>query len=78
MESRKLSCTQAVQQFFVYLDNALKGDDVADLEAHLEACLDCCERLEFSRKLDALVRTRLAGASLPEGIEQRIRRTLAG
>lgn len=78
MESRKLSCEQAVQQFFAYLDRALKGESLEALEAHLEACLDCCDRLEFSRKLDATVKDRLGEAPLPDGIEERIRRALAG
>jgi anti-sigma factor RsiW len=49
---------------------------VEALEAHLEACLDCCERLAFSRKLDAFVKQRLGEAPLPEGIEERLRREL--
>lgn len=77
MEIRKLSCEQAVQQFFAYLDQALKGESLEALEAHLEACLDCCDKLEFSRKLDATVKERLGEAPLPDGIEERIRRTLA-
>lgn len=78
MESSKLSCEQAVQQFFAYLDQVLKGESLEALEAHLEACLDCCDRLEFSRKLDATVKDRLGEAALPDGIEERIRRALAG
>lgn len=74
---RKLSCEQAVQQFFAYLDRALKDESVEALEAHLETCLDCCDKLEFSRKLDATVKDRLGDAPLPEGIEERIRRALA-
>lgn len=78
MNDRKLSCSQAVQRFFAYLDRALEDEALADLEAHLETCLDCCEKLEFSRRLDAAVKARLAAAPLPEGIEARIRRALIG
>ena len=77
MARPRLSCEQAVQQFYAYLDRALKGERLEDLEAHLESCLDCCDRLEFSRKLDAIVKSRLAESPLPDGIEERIRRTLA-
>lgn len=78
MENRKLTCEQAVQQFFAYLDLALQGESLEAFEAHLAACLDCCDKLEFSRKLDATVKRRLAEGPLPEGIEERIRRALAG
>jgi len=77
MENQKLSCEQAVRQFFAYLDRALKGESLEALEAHLAACRDCCDKLGFSRKLDAAVKDRLAGGPLPEGIEERIRRALA-
>jgi anti-sigma factor (TIGR02949 family) len=77
MERRKLSCEQAVQQFYAYLDRALKGEHLEDLEAHLKSCLDCCDRLDFSRRLDAIVKSRLEEVPLPEGIEERIRRALA-
>ena len=77
MKGQKLSCEQAVRQFFAYLDRALQGESLEALEAHLEACLDCCNKLEFSRKLDATVKDRLGKAPLPEGVEERIRRALA-
>ena len=73
---RPLSCDEAVKQFFAYLDRALSGEPTEALEAHLEDCLDCCERLEFSRKVDAFVKDRLGDAPLPDGIEERIRREL--
>jgi anti-sigma factor (TIGR02949 family) len=78
MEYRKMTCEQAVQQFFAYLDRALKGESLKELEAHLESCLDCCDKLEFSRRLDATVKAHLGDSPLPKGIEERIRRILAG
>jgi mycothiol system anti-sigma-R factor len=73
---KRLSCDEAVRQFFAYLDRALEGEDLPALENHLAACLNCCEKLEFSRKLDALVKARLEHAPLPDGLEDRIRRAI--
>ena len=39
--TKPLTCEQAVQQFFAYLDRALAGEPLDDLEAHLESCLSC-------------------------------------
>jgi anti-sigma factor (TIGR02949 family) len=72
-----MTCEQAVRQFFTYLDRALAGEELQDLEAHLDACLACCDRLAFSRQLDAFVRTRLPDAPVPEALEARVRRALA-
>ena len=71
-----MNCDEAVKQFFAYLDRALSGEPMEALETHLEACRDCCERLEFSRKLDTFVKHRIGDAPLPDGIEERIRREL--
>jgi mycothiol system anti-sigma-R factor len=74
--TRRLTCDDAVRQFFAYLDRALAGEPLEALEAHLEACLDCCEKLEFSRKLDNVVKRHLGDEPLPDGIEERIRRRI--
>ncbi|HET7292477.1 MAG TPA: zf-HC2 domain-containing protein [Vicinamibacteria bacterium] len=77
-EVKRLSCEEAVREFFAYLDRALAGDSLDALEAHLETCLDCCDRLDFSRSLDAFAKTRLDASPLPEGVADRIRRAIRG
>ena len=72
----ELTCEVAVQEFFAYLDRALAGDAVHELEEHLRSCLECCDRLAFSRRLDWFVRYRLRELAMPDGLEERIRRTL--
>ena len=72
----KLSCEQAVKQFFAYLDRALSGEEFADLEAHLAACLDCCDKLSFSKELDAFVKRHLPDDPVPVALEARVRRAL--
>jgi hypothetical protein len=72
----ELTCAEAVTQFFAYLDRALAGEVLEDLEAHLDACLACCDKLAFSRQLDGFVKERLPDGPMPAGIEARVRRTL--
>jgi anti-sigma factor (TIGR02949 family) len=72
----RMMCQQAMHQFFAYLDRALEGQSLDALEKHLEDCLDCCDRLQFSRRVDAFVKDRLGDASLPEGLEDRLREGL--
>jgi hypothetical protein len=71
-----MTCEQAVERFFTYLDRALAGEDLQDLESHLDACLACCDRLAFSRELDAFVRARLPDAVMPAELDARVRRAL--
>jgi mycothiol system anti-sigma-R factor len=72
----RIRCEEAVRQFFAYLDRALEGEPLTTIEKHLEECLDCCDRLEFSRRVDAFVKTRLGDAPMPEGLEARLRQGL--
>jgi anti-sigma factor (TIGR02949 family) len=72
----RLTCAQAVRQFFAYLDRALAGEPLEALEKHLADCLDCCDRLEFNRRLDTFVKARMGEAPLPEGLEARLRQGL--
>ena len=74
----RMSCEQAMRQFYAYLDRALSGERLAELNDHLKVCLDCCDKLEFSRRLDDFVKSRLGDEPLPEGIEARIHQQLAG
>lgn len=73
----RMSCEEATRQFFAYLDRALAGETLDALEAHLHDCLDCCDRLEFSRQVDSVVKTRLAEGAVPDGVEGRLRNRLA-
>ena len=74
----RMSCEQAMREFYAYLDDALSGERLAELNEHLTACLDCCDKLQFSRRLNDFVKSRLGDEPLPEGIETRIRKELAG
>jgi len=73
----RMTCADAMKQFFAYLDRVLSGEPLEALEAHLEECLACCDKLAFNRQLDAFVKTRLEGAPLPSGLEGRIRQALS-
>jgi hypothetical protein len=74
---KPMTCVDAMKQFFAYLDRVLSGEPLEALEAHLEECLACCDKLAFSRQLDTFVKTRLVEAPLPAGLEGRIHQTLS-
>jgi hypothetical protein len=69
---KKMTCEEAARQFFAYLDRAISGEPLDALENHLEDCLNCCDRLQFSRRLDTLAMS-LGETRLPRGLQERIR-----
>ena len=72
----QLTCSEAVQRFFAYLDRALASDAFDDLEAHLAECMACCDKLAFTRQLDAFVKDHLPDHPMPPTLESRVRRAL--
>ncbi len=72
-----MTCGDAMKQFFAYLDRVLSGEPLEAFESHLEECLSCCDKLEFSRQLDSFVKARLGDAAPPSGLEARIRQVLS-
>lgn len=73
----RMTCGDAMKQFFAYLDRVLSGESLEAVEAHLEECLACCDKLAFSRQMDSFVKARLGDAALPSGLEARIRQVLS-
>ena len=71
-----LTCDQVMKRFFAYLDRALSGEPLEQIEEHLEECLSCCDKLAFSRQVDAFVKTRVPEGQAPEGLEAKIRQAL--
>ncbi len=71
-----LTCDQVMKQFFAYLDRALSGEPLDQIEEHLEECLSCCDKLAFGRQVDAFVKARVPEGRVPEGFEGRVRQAL--
>jgi mycothiol system anti-sigma-R factor len=70
-----ISCAEAVERLWAYLDGALAAEDRAALEEHLGFCLVCCGEIEFARELRGFL-ARSANEELPEEVRARLIATL--
>lgn len=59
--SATLTCREAVERLWGYLDDDLHPTDHGALEAHLQLCLRCCGELAFAREVRRLLRERTGG-----------------
>lgn len=67
-----MSCEEALEALFEYLDGELDTMDTARIEKHLEICKACYPRAEFERSfLEALERARNAQTA-PNHIQARV------
>jgi mycothiol system anti-sigma-R factor len=70
-----ITCAEAVEQLWAYLDGALTAEDKAALEDHLGFCRVCCGEVEFAKELRGFL-VRSAGEELPEDVRARLIATL--
>lgn len=71
MTERMIPCSQAVQQLWDYLDQALSPAEHERLESHLSFCRRCCGELEFAKELRELLASQGSGEIPPE-VRQRM------
>lgn len=72
-----ISCAEAVEQLWAYLDGALSDREKAALEEHLAFCRVCCGEVEFAEELRAFL-ARSAAEELPDDVRARLTATLDG
>jgi anti-sigma factor RsiW len=71
-----LSCERSVDLFGEYVEGALAPEALAQLEAHVAACVGCNRMLDEYRRIPDLVR-RATDVVMPAAAGARLRRLLA-
>ena len=72
-----ISCAEAVEQLWEYLDGALTEQDRAAIEEHLSFCRRCCGEVEFADELRVFL-AREASEEIPDEVRARLITTLDG
>ena len=70
-----ITCAEAVERLWAYLDGTLSADDKATLEEHLGFCRVCCGEVEFAQELRSFL-ARSAGEELPGDVRARLTASL--
>ena len=70
-----ITCSEAVNLLWHYLDNALSPEDYQTVESHLAFCRRCCGELEFAKELRQFLGSS-AGEELPPDVQLRLERYL--
>ena len=70
-----ITCAEAVERLWEYLDGELSADDKARLEEHLGFCRVCCGEVEFAQELRSFL-ARSSGEELPQAVRARLLTTL--
>jgi mycothiol system anti-sigma-R factor len=70
-----ISCAQAVNQLWGYLDQTVEPADRALIEAHLARCRRCCGEFEFATELRRIL-AEAGQVDVPEAVRRRLHQTL--
>lgn len=71
-----ISCAEAIRALWAYLDDEVSASDRAAIEAHLDACRQCCGEVEFVKELGSLLKHN-ADLAVPDGVRRRLDGLLA-
>ncbi len=66
-----ISCSEAVEQLWHYIEHELAQEQRADIEEHLAFCRRCCGELEFAQELRRFLGD-AARPELPQDVEGRL------
>ena len=67
-----ISCEEALEQLFEYLDGELEGESREQVARHFEVCRRCYPRLRFERSFMEAVQRVERGEHAPAGLRNRI------
>mgnify|MGYP001570413396 CR=1 FL=1 len=74
----RLSCAQAAEQLYAYLDRELTAEVERAIAAHLSDCANCFGHFEFERAFLAFVARRGGSGTAPDELRERILRSVRG
>jgi anti-sigma factor (TIGR02949 family) len=68
-----ITCSEAVERLWDYLDSAIPPEDQEKVEKHLSFCRTCCGELEFAKELRGFLASRGA-QEIPSDVRARLER----
>lgn len=71
-----LSCRETFERIDDYLDRELSDAEMELVRAHVKACEVCTKVFEFEGSVVSAVRQKLEDVTLPEGLKQKVFRSL--
>ncbi|MCH8979308.1 MAG: zf-HC2 domain-containing protein [Armatimonadetes bacterium] len=72
-----LSCRQAQELFFEFLDKELSVEDADHVREHLDACGRCTDSMDSAQAFVDCVKAKLRNTQLPDGLSKRISTALS-
>lgn len=69
----EIDCNQVLEQIEAYIDGEVEVVRFERIEAHINRCHPCLQRVEFQQRLKAIVSSRCCGDDVPQALVDRVR-----
>lgn len=66
-------CNETLQELYAYLDGELAPEHRADVQHHLDGCMDCLQAYDFHAELRVVIAQKCQHEELPPGLLDRIK-----
>lgn len=73
-----ITCKEAVDRLWEYLDRNLRGLEQDELDEHLGVCRHCCGELEFAQKIRKMLQRPVRAEELPPEAQTQLDALLRG
>ncbi len=70
-KTKTISCEEALEIMFEYIDGVLAGKHQSELEQHIETCRGCLKKVEFQLKLKKRL-TKVKPVSISKKLSNRL------
>lgn len=72
-----ITCAQAAERLYEYLDRELPQGDYDKIKVHLELCRICCQKFEFEEILRSIIRDNVKSEKIPPLLKEKILQEIA-
>ncbi len=71
-----MTCQEAVDQLYEYLDAQLDNANAEQVQKHLDLCKLCCDHFEFEKQMKGLVHNSCVNQKAPSFLKDKILNSL--
>jgi len=75
-EQKKYDCEEIEKRVQAYLDNQVSEEEINLIEDHLSYCLPCDKKVEFEKKLKAIIKYKATEKEYPKSLEEELKKII--
>jgi len=75
-EQKKYDCAEVEKRVQAYLDNKVSDKELMMIEDHLSYCLPCDKKIEFEKRLKAIIKYKATEDGYPKVLKEELKKII--